>query len=133
MHDFNPGIRNDGLFWTTVVPEESVQVDLGAGTANYSLRNARMPDFHDFGNAVNGGGITTPGVVSFKVTWEAQSAPTAVAFPTRPLWRNAAPAIARMEWSGRSGEFEFQSRPIGTSSSEGQGALLGEERNGTMY
>ena len=92
-----------------------------------------MFDYHDFVNAVVGGGTTTPGVVSFRVTWERQGPATIVDFPGKPLLRNVAPAIARMEWSGRSGEYDFQSRPIETSTSALNAAFLGEERNGSMY
>ena len=41
------------------------------------------------------------------------------------------PATAQMEWSGRSGEFEFQSAELLTSVSEG--AQLGTESNGSFY
>lgn len=116
-----------------MVPDDSVTVDLHKGRAEFSLRDAHIPDFHDFVNAVSGGGTTTPGVVSFRVTWETVGYSTVFDDPGRPLFRNTAPAIARMEWTGRSGEFEFRSHPIATSSSEANGALLGEERNGSQY
>lgn len=92
-----------------------------------------MFDYHDFVNAVAGGGTTTPGVVSFRVTWERQGPATIDRFPDKPLWRNVAPAIARMEWTGRSGPYEFQSLSIDKSTSELNAAFLGEERNGSMY
>ena len=37
-----------------------------------------------------------------------------------------------MEWTGRSGDYDFQSQPSETSSSP-FGALLGRERNGSFY
>jgi hypothetical protein len=96
-----------------------------------------MFDFQEFPRNFSQGGITTPGVVSFRVTWETTGPATVFDDPKRPLWRNTAPAMARMAWSGRSGDFEFQSHPIATSSSATSpaaiGAQLGEERNGSLY
>ena len=37
MHDFNPGIAASGLFWTVAVPDDSVDVHPGAGTARFAL------------------------------------------------------------------------------------------------
>jgi hypothetical protein len=36
-----------------------------------------------------------------------------------------------MEWSGRSGDFEYRSRPLDTSASDF--AELGQESNGSFY
>ena len=59
LHDFNPGITQNGLFWTAFAPRESVQVDLRAGTASLNVRNLHMKDYFDFENAVVGGGDST--------------------------------------------------------------------------
>jgi hypothetical protein len=115
------------------VSDDSVHVDLQNGRAEYSVTNLHLFDFQSFPTNYTKGGITTPGVVSFRVTWETTGPATVFNDPNRPLWRNAAPAIARMEWTGRSGDFEFRSGPIATSSSAANAAFLGEERNGSQY
>jgi len=91
-----------------------------------------MPDFISFDNAINGGGPKPPGVVSFKVTWEATGPAVVNDVPTKRFHGEHAAALAQMEWSGRAGDFEFVSRPIATSSSP-SGALLGTQRTGSFY
>ncbi len=44
IHDFNPGISPNGVFWTDHVPRSSVQFDLGAVTASLRVTNFAIPD-----------------------------------------------------------------------------------------
>ena len=39
LDDMNPGITLTGLFWTTAVPENSVEVDFGKGRAELRVEN----------------------------------------------------------------------------------------------
>lgn len=97
------------------------------------MRNARMPDNFTFQNALLGDGPNpAKSVVSFKVTWEASGPAVVTDIPSKPFHGEHAPAVGQMEWSARSGDYLFKSHPIGTSSSP-SGALLGWERNGSMY
>ena len=108
-------------------------MNIGAGTAVFEMQNAHMSDFISFDNAINGGGPKPrPGVVSFKVTWEANVPAVVNDVPAKRFHGEHAPALAQMEWSGRAGDFEFVSQPIGTSSSP-SGALLGTQRTGSFY
>ncbi len=92
-----------------------------------------MPDFFTFQNALLGDGPKPAnGAVSFKVTWLTTGPAVATDIPAKPFYGEHAPAIGQMEWSGRSGDYLFQSHPIETSSSP-SGALLGWQRNGSMY
>ena len=34
IHDLNPGIKADGLFWTIAIPDEGIEVHLGKGFAS---------------------------------------------------------------------------------------------------
>ena len=68
IHDFNPGIRQNGLFWTTVVSGDSVNVDLAAGTASVEVRDLPQNDYHDFENAILGDGDKPRmGMVAYRV------------------------------------------------------------------
>jgi hypothetical protein len=68
IHDFNPGIRQNGLFWTAFLPAGNVQVDLHAGTATLEAHDLHMKDYGDIENAITGDGDPpVPAVVSFKV------------------------------------------------------------------
>ena len=92
-----------------------------------------MNDYLTFDNAVNGGGPPPrPGSVSFRVTWVTTGSATIMDVPSKKFHGEHAPAEARMEWTGRSGDYDFQSQPSETSSSP-FGALLGRERNGSFY
>jgi hypothetical protein len=132
IHDFNPGITPNGLFWTVFAPCDSVQVDLKAGTASLNVRHADVQDYFTFENAFVGGGDPPQrAVVSFKVVWEAMGDRMRFnnkAQQFRGVFRNAS---AQMEWSARSGDFVFESAPLDTSTTEA--AELGWERNGSFY
>ena len=68
VHDFNPGITENGLFWTTAIDRGSVQVNLGNGSA--SLHVADL-DVEDYGNVVNAlqDGPSVEASVSFDASW----------------------------------------------------------------
>jgi len=72
IHDFNPGIEQNGLFWTVILPTDAVQVDLNAGTATLGAHDLHMKDYGNFKNALTGyAGQPVPAVVSFTVPWTA--------------------------------------------------------------
>ena len=130
--DFNPGIRTNGLFWTTVLDDRDIEVDLAAGTATMRSTDLHMPDFHDFENAVLGNGATpTPSVVSFTVEWTAVGGSTHFDNPDQQYRGDMRAATAQMEWTARSGVYEYTSAPLETSTPEvGQ---IGHESNGSFF
>ncbi len=133
VHDFNPGITQNGLFWTTIVSDDSVQVDLNAGTATFEVKNIRQKDYFDFENALVGKGATPrQGEVSFKVQWTAHGAVNHFDNPSQKFRGDFRTASAQMEWSGRSGDFDFQSDPLATSTDAGA-SQIGYESNGSFY
>jgi hypothetical protein len=134
LHDFNPGITQNGLFWTVVLPADNVDVDLDAGTATLEVHDLHVTDDYTFENSVlhNIGRPSTPAVVSFQVVWNATGGVNVVdnaAQQFRGQFRNAS---ARMEYSGRAGEFEFQAAPLADSTST-EDTELGQESNGSFY
>ena len=69
-HDFEPGIAPSGLFWTIPITPSAIDVDPGRGQARLHADNVAVTDYHDFINAVFGGGPTPiPSHVSFDVRW----------------------------------------------------------------
>lgn len=132
MHDFNPGITQNGLFWTSIARLDQVAVDLTSGRATMEVRNLHMKDYFDLENATVGGGEPPrPAVVSYRVEWTAAGPVNTfdnVAQQYRGQLRNAA---AQMEWSARTTDFDFVSAPLATSTTDA--ALLGSERNGSFY
>jgi hypothetical protein len=65
IHDFNPGIRRSGLFWTVPVPARSIDADLRQQRSRFHLRHRATPDFHDFFNSVSPNAASVPGHITF--------------------------------------------------------------------
>ncbi len=129
--DLNPGIRQDGLFWTAVVPADAATVDLAAGTASLEVADLHLEDYHDIGNALVGGGVRpVPAMASFKVIWTCDE-PAEFNNPAQRFRGKFKIGSARMEWSARILDREYQSEPLSTSSSDF--AELGHEENGSFY
>jgi hypothetical protein len=57
-HDWEPGIRDDGLFWTIPIADGMVDVDIRRGRATLRGQAVRVTDYHDFFNAIGFGDIT---------------------------------------------------------------------------
>ena len=114
------------------MPEDYVRIDLSGGRATLEVHDLHMKDYIDIVNAVVGGGPRpVPSIVSYLVEWTATGALNEfdnVAQQFRGEFRNA---IARMEWSARTVDFDFVSAPIATSTTDA--AQLGSERNGVFY
>jgi hypothetical protein len=132
IHDFNPGVSPTGVFWTTVVSGDSVVVDLDAGTATLEVHDLRQKDYFDFENAILGNGATPKmGLVSFKVQWSEPVSRDSFDNPSQQFRGDFSFGIARMDWTGRSGQFEFRSGPLEESVSDV--AQVGFESNGSFY
>jgi hypothetical protein len=98
-----------------------------------------VKDDYTFENSVlhNIGRPSTPAVVSFRVVWTATGGVNVfdnAAQQFRGEFRNAA---AHMEYSGRAGDFEFESAPLADSTTvrfnDRLAAELGRESNGSFY
>jgi len=125
-------VAQNGLFWTTVVSDDAVDVDLAAGTATLRGDGMKMKDYHDFENAILGNGDPPKqSSVSFTVRWRA-TGPVAVLDNEVQRFRGRfRDAEAKMEWSATSGQFDYRSAPLEDSRTEA--AQLGEESNGFFY
>jgi hypothetical protein len=132
IHDFNPGVAPSGLFWTQTVPATGVRVSPGATKARMQLFHSAQLDHFTFENAILGNGPTPQqGRVSFTVIWTATGPVQSFDNPDQQFRGNFRDAQAQIEWSGRSGDFEFRSLPLGRSSSST--AQIGRESNGSFY
>jgi len=69
VHDFEPGIKPSGLFWTIPVPPSVSTADATSGTARYRMQDVAVPDFRNFFNAISPVPSSLPGHVSFDVRW----------------------------------------------------------------
>jgi len=136
IHDLNPGIQSDGLFWTTAIPHEGVHVNLRQGVASLEATDVPITDFGTISNALSGRSPTTPGTVSFTVVWQGVDERFTV-------WNDDPPTSgvsfagefirtsAQMEWRATVGEVLLVSEVLATSSSTV--AEIGREQNGSFF
>ena len=129
MNDFNPGIEASGLFWTTAVADNTVDVHPGAGTAHFALSDYPTRDFHNIGNAVTGG-PSDPAVVSFEMVWSGNGTSVVQTDSSTFTFDSVLSSVA-VEWSAQKVGWRFQSDPASTSQSEF--AAVGYEKNGVFF
>jgi hypothetical protein len=109
-----------------------VDVDFSGGTASIDVTDIQQKDFVSIENAIlRNGPMPRQGRVSFRVEWTATSPPTPVDNPAQQYRGETRDAVAQMEWSGRSGDYEFQSHPLAESTTDA--ALMAVESNGSYY
>ena len=136
IHDLNPGIEPDGLFWTAALPHDSVEVDLEHGFASMKATKVAIDDYGNIGNALLGGGpAEIPGKVSFSVEWVQSGDPFTIDNTDDPSLGGGfegkfLPSAAQMEWTARVGDLKFVSDPLVTSSRPF--AEIGHEANGVF-
>jgi hypothetical protein len=137
IHDLNPGIKADGLFWTTPIPDEGIDVNLGKGSASMFATNVPVNDYGTFRNSIVGGGpAPIPSLVSFTVDWSGVSERVNVRNNNPPASGGGFAGLfvrntAQMQWNATVGDLMFLSDPLATSSSVF--AEIGHERNGSFF
>ena len=115
LHDLNPGIASDGLFWTVPIPDRAVQVNPVNGSASLQMTHVGINDYGTIQNALFGGGpAPIPGSVSFSVQWRGVNQllninntdpPSAGGGFSGQFVRNA----AKMQWAARVGTTRYVS------------------------
>jgi len=136
IHDLNPSTFPPlGLFWTLQIPDASVHVELGKGSATLQASAVPIFDYGDILNAIFGGGpAAVPGTVSFKIVWSGVKERVNIR-NTDPVYGGFAGEFvrntAKMEWTATVGDLSFVSDPLATSSSGF--AEIGHERNGSFF
>lgn len=137
VHDFNPGIGSNGLFWIMQIPDEAVKVT--GDTLTISLTNASLVDQFQFpgGAGNNLGNAGVPTTVSFDITFTKSGSP-------RHVQPTSADPLSPFHWAGEmweatnSGTFSVAHNDgsgfsaSGTFSSMGNFGQMGTERNGSF-
>jgi hypothetical protein len=91
-----------------------------------------LKDYYTLENSFVGNiGQPTPAVMSFTVVWNAIGSVNQYDNPAQKFRGKFRDALAYMEYSGRAGDFEFQSAPL--TSSTTVAAEIGRESNGSFY
>jgi hypothetical protein len=136
VHDFNPGIGSNGLFWIVQVPDDAVKIT--DDTLTISLTNASVVDQFQFpgGAGNNLGTAGVPATVSFDITYTKSGMPRHV----RPT---STDPLSPFNWAGKmwsatnSGTFSLAYNDgsfsaQGSFSSSGNFGEMGTERNGSF-
>ena len=137
IHDLNPSTFPPvGLFWTIQLPDDSVEIQPGKGSASLEASDVPILDYGNVLNALFNGHNPppVPGTISFRVVWSGVN--------QRVNIRNIDPTFggfagefvrntAQMEWTATVGNYTFVSDPLATSSSAF--AEIGHERNGSFF
>jgi len=132
LHDFNPGIEENGLFWVVRIPDYTVDVNPGAGKARMTVEGLEMEDYHDLVNALLDG-PSLEAHVSFDCRWQDPITTTRLrnSDPLQQFTGLFTRTHAVVEWSAQEAGFEFHSDPAMTSSTVY--AEVAEERNGVFF
>lgn len=130
IHDFNPGIRAGGLFWTQPVPADTLDVDLHRGTARLSQDDLDEEDYHNLHNALLDG-PSDPASVSFEMRWTAVEPSMKVTDPVHRFTGKFQISTVEIAWSAKVGSFVFVSDP--PSRTVNVRSVIGRERNGVFF
>jgi hypothetical protein len=131
VHDFEPGIRPSGLFWTTRIGHDAVEVQ-DLDDARMHKKHMAMPDFHDILNALSPSPKTKPGHVTFDVRWDGRDR-------RRRIRDNAFRFVGDFRPVEAHIRFEVSDDGSGvtyTSNAHGQKTVsggVGHERNGVFF
>jgi hypothetical protein len=134
VHDWEPGIEDSGLFWTIPIGDGAIDVDPSTGTARLRGQSVKVTDYHDFFNAVLGGGPTPlPSRVSYDVRWAGAGASQTIRDSTFGFVGDYVPSTASISFVAMDdhGSVIYTSDPDGQSN-VGQPAV-GTERNGVFF
>lgn len=130
LHDYEPGIAPNGLFWTVPISPRNVRADVRRGTASFRLRNYAIRDFHNFENSLLSG-PSVPARVSFDIEWVGPTKPFRVDKPAQEFRGDFRQGKVTAAWSSAQEGFSFVSAPAPTTTSVF--AAVGHERNGVFY
>jgi hypothetical protein len=133
IHDYEPGIQDNGVFWTVPIAPSAITHDLASGAATYSLHDYDINDYTSFPKSLTGV-VTAPAVVSFDLTLE----PSAKQRRYEQVDKDNGfrgefieGGDAKIAWSSKQDGFEFTSDAADTSLN--LFSILGTERNGVFF
>ena len=131
VHDFEPGIRPSGLFWTTRIGHDAVDVQ-DLDDARMRKTHLAMPDFHDIVNALSPSPATRPGHVSFDVRWDGHDRRRRIRDDAFRFVGEYRPVQAHIDFRVS----DDGSDVVYTSDAHGQKTVsggIGHERNGVFF
>jgi hypothetical protein len=130
IHDFNPGIASNGLFWTVHVPNKRAKFDFDDATASLDVKNQDVEDYFNIVNALQDGN-SIPATVSYHIHWSGVNKSYSVSDTTNQFQLQVIEDNATISWSASENGFTFVSDPADTSTTVF--ALIAHERNGAFF
>jgi hypothetical protein len=129
IHDFNPGIAENGLFWVKGIPLQNVETH-DDGRASMHAEDLEVEDYHDLVNALLDG-PSDEAECSFRIEWAASS--DRHHFRYEPdKWESKVRLTTAQAWWKAESEFVlFETDAIETSHS--LFAEVGMERSGVFF
>ena len=140
LHDWEPGIGDDGLFWTIPIAAGMVDADPASGAAIMRGKSVKVNDFHDFFNAIGFGDIPPlPARVDYEVRWHGGGERVHVDDPVFGFAGDYVTGPATIAFTARNdhGDVVFRSDPGGQYNPDtdvgGAGSpAVGTQRNGVF-
>jgi hypothetical protein len=138
-HDWEPGIADSGLFWTTPISPGSIKADPSTGRARFRVEALKIGDYHDFFSAVSGA-TPLPSRVSFDVVWAGGGSPVHLSDSTFGFVGDFVPGPATISfvaaddgsgvtyWSDADGQYNPTLEQAGAGD-----PAVGTERNGRFF
>lgn len=120
----------NGLFWTVRIPRESVEVELGEGSATLRVVNQHVRDFFSIPNAL-ANGESVGATVSYEIHWHGVKRRHHVRNETLHVAGLFLETDATIAWSARNATgFAFASED---EEQKVISAQIGHERNGVFF
>jgi hypothetical protein len=134
FHDWEPGIKPSGLFWTVPFPPEAMSAAPDAGRARLRARAMAIPDFHDFLNSISPrpDPRPRPSHVTFDVEWHGGGARRTVRDRVFDFGGHFVDGPANIRFTAA----DDHEPVVYTSVAEGQTTVyagVGRERNGVFF
>jgi hypothetical protein len=135
VHDWEPGIRDNGLFWTIPIDAGAVDVNPGTGEARFRGEAVRVRDFHDFFNAISPNPTSAPARVSYDVRWSGGGARSKIRDTTFGFVGQYVSGPARVSFTAMDdgGAVLYTSDSGGQYNLDGTPPAVGIERNGIFF
>jgi hypothetical protein len=127
IHDFNPGIAENGLFWTIPFAEDDAWIDLAAGKAEMHALSLPIPDAYTFFSSI-AGGPTEPGTATVDIWWHSPSMTEQVRNEEQGFAATLLDVATAISFSVETAEFAFQGDP--PKKSQALYARIGYSANG---
>jgi hypothetical protein len=147
IHDFNPHIDANDVFWTVPVPHDSVEVDFDDAHAILRVTNLPVFDDHDLANSLTSGmGLNgdpdypyphIPSVaprhatVSFELEWMNRVATATIHNAAQRFKGSFIETDCTIRWSANEPGFSFESEAPNPARS--LFAVFGREQNGVFF